>query len=197
MSDYSFADYPDGANLPERLRSLIERELEEAEEIRWSGQPAPRLFARRSLPIVLFGIPLYGVRRILDGRRGWIQGPQFQSGLRLFSAVWDSIRLDRIRDAELALVDVAKITPTAYVITDRRAIIFEGGFGTTNIRSFRGEQLGDLRRKERDDGFGDLIFDRKVSHDSDGRSQYTDIGFLAIPDVKAVEELVRGIVGRK
>jgi hypothetical protein len=86
-----------------------------------------------------------------------------------------------------------KARRTAYVLTTARAIIFDGGFSTT-IRSFGPDRLTDLRRKQRADGSGDVIFERKLSYDSDGDRQSTDHGFLAIADVKGVEDMVRQLV---
>ncbi len=86
-----------------------------------------------------------------------------------------------------------KAKKTVYVITTARAITFDGGF-STSIRSFSPDHLTNLRRKQRSDGSGDLIFERKQSYHRNGSRRTSDHGFLAIPDVKTVENLVRQLV---
>ncbi|MGX9415713.1 hypothetical protein ACWU4D_00040 [Vibrio sp. WJH972] len=91
------------------------------------------------------------------------------------------------------LLMVYKAKRTAYIVTNSRAIIFDGGF-TTTIRSFNSTRLQDLRRKQRSDGSGDLIFERRFYTDGDGDRQFTDYGFLAIANVKEVERIVRTLI---
>lgn len=64
----------------------------------------------------------------------------------------------------------------------------------SEIRSFSPEQLRrGVERKQRGDGSGDLVFDRKIEYDEGGR-RWIDIGFLAIPNVKAVESILRDVL---
>jgi hypothetical protein len=79
---------------------------------------------------------------------------------------------------------------TLYVITDRRAIIFEGGWGIT-VRSFEPQGLTGLKRRQRSDGSGDLILDQKTWRDSDGDPRTKDVGFFGIEQVKEVEDMLR------
>ena len=90
-----------------------------------------------------------------------------------------------------------KARRSAYVLTDRRAILFTaGGRGSVTIRSFEPERLTDLRREQHADGSGDLVFAQDIRRDSDGDRHSTGVGFLAIREVKAVEELVRALAQR-
>ena len=84
-----------------------------------------------------------------------------------------------------------KARKIAYVITDQRAIVFAGGtWGSTTIRSFDPERLKDIRRVQKSDGTGDLIFERTWSSNGDGGRQFTDHGFLAIADVRDIEVMI-------
>lgn len=85
-----------------------------------------------------------------------------------------------------------KAFKTAYVITDRRVITFDGGWLTT-IRSYRPGQLQDVYRKERRDGSGDVIFARRAWRDSDGDRQSEELGFLRIRNPKEVEQMIKKI----
>ena len=78
----------------------------------------------------------------------------------------------------------------AYVLTDRRAIILSFGWrSSASVRSFEPSGLTDLQRRERADGSGDLIFTTDVS--SRGRNTSAAVGFVAIQNVKEVEDRVR------
>ena len=88
-----------------------------------------------------------------------------------------------------------KAKKTVYLLTDKQAIIFEGGWSTT-IRSYRPNQLGKITRKQKKDGSGDLIFETKVSFDGEGDRRRTHLGFIAIRNVKMVKELIDDLVNR-
>ncbi|MEL6110905.1 MAG: hypothetical protein AAFU85_33275, partial [Planctomycetota bacterium] len=73
--------------------------------------------------------------------------------------------------------------------SDRRAVIFEGGWSHT-IRSFRGEQLNGMFRREHKDGTGDIVLSEDVSRDSDGDRRFEEVGFQRIRDAKSVEAML-------
>jgi len=79
---------------------------------------------------------------------------------------------------------------TAYVITDRRAIVVAGG-GMTTIRSYPPEKLGDVFRRERSDGTGDVVFSTEVVQGARGRNTQEDLGFLGVAEPKKVEEMLK------
>jgi hypothetical protein len=85
---------------------------------------------------------------------------------------------------------------TCYALTDKRAIICEPGwFGHWKTSSYMAHDLGRLKRRERPDGSGNLIFEeiRTISSDSHGRARtHTHWrGFLNVANVREVEKLVR------
>lgn len=88
-----------------------------------------------------------------------------------------------------------------YAVTDRRCLVWfrEGIAGGYVIRTYHAEDLGNMYRRERSDGVGDLIFQAQaVALPSDNGSaiQSTrEYGFYAIPDVAEVERLVRDTFG--
>jgi hypothetical protein len=82
---------------------------------------------------------------------------------------------------------------TVYVITDRRAITFEGGWSSTTIRNYPPEKLTDIFRTEKRDGSGNVIIARRAWRDSDGDKQTEELGFLRIADVKDVERRLQNL----
>jgi hypothetical protein len=184
----------DSTTLSRELRSQVEMELQSGERIAWMDQPIPGRLARGSLGLVIFGIPwtafsifwvtmaAKGMSKSGVGPIGWLFPlfgvPFILIGIGMLSSpYWARRRAERM----------------AYVLTDRRAMIIQGGWrGSVNVRSFDPAVLkGDLQRKQHADGSGDLIFTQELRRGSKGRQYATNIGFLAVRDVKAVEEMVR------
>jgi len=192
-------NYPDTARLPQQLRSLVEAELQSGERITWMEQPIPGRMARMTLPIVLFGIPWTGFALFWTGAAAWgtskIQsGRGLFSGFPLFGLPFILIGFGMLSSPYWAR---RRARRSAYVLTDRRAILFTAGWrGSVTVRTFMPERLTDLRRKQHTDGSGDLVFAQDIRRDSDGDRHSTDVGFLAIREVKSVEELVRTLAQR-
>jgi hypothetical protein len=87
-----------------------------------------------------------------------------------------------------------KAKNTCYILTDRRAIIVDGGvFGSRTIHSFQPERLTAMSRTERKDGSGDLVFEQFTTRQGSGHTT-TRRGFIAIDNVRDVEELVNQMV---
>lgn len=185
--------------LPNELRSMIESEIHAGERIAWVEQPVPGRLARASWPIVLFGIPWTAFAIFWTASAAWgisnSRNAGFFWAFPLFGLPFILIGLGMLSSPFWIRQQASR---SAYVLTDRRAIIFRAGWrGSVTVRSFEPERLNDLRRKQNTDGSGDLVFVQDLHRDSDGDSRSTDVGFLAVSDVKAVEALVRGLVQKK
>lgn len=83
---------------------------------------------------------------------------------------------------------------TVYVITNLRAITFEGG-RSSRIRSYRPETLTNIYRTERRDGSGDVVLARLTGHDKFG-GWHEELGFLRVHDVKDVEWRLKALAER-
>jgi len=79
---------------------------------------------------------------------------------------------------------------TVYVITNMRAITIVGGRIVT-IRSYPPEELKNIYRKEKHDGTGDAIFDKKERLDSGGESHKEYLKFSWIKNPKEVESFLK------
>ena len=201
--------------LPPPLQARVEAELDKNERLLWVGQPNPRRFMLQALPILLFGIPftafavfwmviasgmMFGAADMMDGFGGGIFAcfplfglPFLFIGLAMLTApLWMARRAGQ----------------TFYALTDQRAILWEANlWGGVAVRMYRGPDLTRMRRNEYNDGSGDLIFEEYVtlSHGpghSDFHGDYgrrvrwnrQQHGFLAIPRVREVEEIVRKVL---
>ncbi|RBP45795.1 hypothetical protein DES53_102177 [Roseimicrobium gellanilyticum] len=164
-------------NLPKDVAVLVEAELHSSERVVWTGQPIPGRFAWRGIGDVLFGIP-WTAFTIFCMVKGDDSSKLF--GLPfLLIGVWLLSGPYRMR---------LKAARTAYVVTDKRALILEGDWcRSTAIRSCEPQHLGDIRCVQKPDRSGDIIFGcTAISSD-----EIADYGFLGIHDVKHVETLVR------
>jgi hypothetical protein len=182
------------SSLPRELRSQVEMELQSGERIVWMDQPIPGHMARGTLGLIIFGIPwtAFAVFWTVMAAKGTssMKGGAITWLFPLFGVPFIFIGIGMLSSPYWARRRAERM---AYVITDRRAIIFQGGWrGSINVRSFEPSTLkGDLQRKQHADGSGDLIFTQELRRGSKGRQYTTNIGFLAVREVKAVEEMVR------
>jgi hypothetical protein len=96
-----------------------------------------------------------------------------------------------------------KARNSIYVITDRRAISFEGGLTLRNMKitSFLLNQLQNIYRNERQDGMGDIILFRSVLNNNTNDPHYNhhnynerpvrmEDGFLNIRNTREVHRLL-------
>jgi hypothetical protein len=180
--------------LPADLERAVTDELAAGERIVWGVQPLARRFLLQTLPVVVFGVPWTAFSVFWTvmaaggvasaGAAGWwawifpLWGVPFVLvGLAMLSAPYGAWRGAR---------------RTLYLVTDRRALAFTAkGRAAIEVRAFAPDALGALRRVQRPDGSGDLFFARDEWRDSDGDRRTADVGFTAVPDVRAAEEAVR------
>jgi hypothetical protein len=178
------------------LSSLVDAELAKGDRIAWIGQPIPSLLASTAIPNVLIGIPFTAFALF------WIAGA---SGFRWPGFARPSALLV-LWGIPFVLVGLWMLTSpywmyrkalrTVYAITDRRALIIEAGFwGRVQVRSFEPWSLAILARTQRADGSGNLVFQREYRHQR-RHAHYVDIGFLAVPNVKEVEDRIRELIGK-
>lgn len=168
---------------PLQLKDKVQRELEPGERIAWQAMPKPHYFSSTSTAAFLFAIPWTAFAIF------WMFGAS-QSGNLAFTSFGIPFVLVGLGLLSSPLWAYRKSRNSIYVITDRRAITFEGGF-TITIRSYEPERLKDLYRKEHKDGTGDVIISRHEWKDSEGDLQKLEIGFMRIEEPKMVESLLK------
>jgi len=215
----------DIASLPDNLQRLVGGELASGERIRWIGQPVPQsTFSRQRLVLFLFAFPwilfalfwMAGASGVFDPVNGFQGFGQLDTPRLVFAIfglpfvvvgiglLWSPFWM------RWCVLQAAQ--RTAYLVTDSRAIVFDGGYSgnndlaamltllvqllgkTTSIRSWTAEQLGRIERVERDDNSGDVIFgEGSLIPEGDRRSPSTKAGFFSIPDAKEVEALLKSL----
>ena len=78
---------------------------------------------------------------------------------------------------------------TVYAVTDRRLMILRK-FPRRVVLSYEPKDIGQIVRRERSGGRGDVIF-REVQIRRRGRTRVRKIGFFGVHHVRRVEEVVR------
>ena len=147
--------------------------------------PIPSYFKSSSLALFLFAIPWTSFALF------WMAGSWYQSESIPFTLFGVPFVLIGIGMLLAPLWTYKKALKTVYVISDQRALTFDGGWSTTSIRSYQPHQLDTIYRKEKKDGSGDIILSVRSWCDSDNDKQQEELGFMRIENVKKVETILK------
>jgi hypothetical protein len=158
-------------DLPATFHALLDAELGRGERVVWIGTPRRLRLRARALGDALFALLWNVAIALLISAIAKVAGllclfgmPFLMVGLSLLVAP-----LQAFRDA----------AATFYVVTDRRAIVFEGDASVSVPR----ERMNNLARTVRRDGSGDLVFFEEA-----GAKGTRRIGFYGVPRVRDVEQ---------
>lgn len=175
------------AELPERLRDKVHRELERGERVLWLDTAVPRLFDNASLGMVLISVPwtAFAVYWMYLAGSGEKQG-----GFRYFYLFGLPFVLIGLGMMISPLWVYLRTSWTAYLLTSRRAIVIEYGWNSI-VRSFLPQEIGLIFRKDLRDGTGDVILGRREWRDTEGETKGEDLGFLGVREPQEVERQVR------
>jgi hypothetical protein len=171
-------------DISRELQSMVDRELEPGESVKWIGMPIPRFFTRASTGSFLFAIPWTAFAIF------WMFGAWHQSENVPFTLFGVPFVLIGFGMMSVPLFTYRRSFKTVYVITDKRAITFTGGWSTT-VRSYPPDTLREIYRKERKDGTGDVVISRRAWRDSDGDRQSEELGFLRVDSPKEIEDMLK------
>ena len=176
--------------VPRPLQDLVDRELESGERVEWMDMPIPRFFTPASTAAFLFAIPWTAFAIFWMCGAAGFKMPDFTKGFDLFPLFGVPFVLIGMAMLSTPVWTYRKSFNTVYMITNRRAVTFEGGRATT-IRSYPPDKLQDIFRKERRDGTGDVVIARRAWRDSDGDRHTEELGFLRVRNPQEVEQMLR------
>lgn len=174
------------------IQARIRAELRPGETVTWSGQPDPARLMRAGFLAWLFFVPWTAFALFWTAGAAGFKFPDFStaSTFQLLFPLWGlpfvAIGIGGMSAPWLAQ---RKALNTIYVITNQRALSIEGGKSVT-VRSYLAADLGVIERTERPDGSGDLILFTRNERDSDGDTRKRKEGFLAVANVRKVEEMI-------
>ncbi len=187
------------------------RELTDGEELLWSGRPDPKSksIASPGSVFLILGIvfTVVGIAMLLGGFiiLGTVEGRGREASIGLF-VTGGVFFIMGITFAISGLFLRSTPRNTLYAVTNRRAIILRTGRYLT-VDSYGKSEIGQVRRLERPDGTGDLIFSMQRSasgygygnsggyssygsYSGTGMSRYGAGMFNGITNVHAVERIV-------
>jgi hypothetical protein len=182
-------------SIPQPLRDKVERELESDERFEWIAMPKRACFTPGATAAFLFGIPWTAFALFWIAGAANFKVPQFNQGFDLFPLFGIPFVLIGCGMLSAPLWAYRNSGKSVYLITNRRAITFIGGWLTT-IRSFPPEKLTDVYRKEKADGSGNVIIARNSISDGEGSRQFEGLGFLQVANAKDVEHRLKVLAKR-
>jgi hypothetical protein len=165
---------------------MVDRELEPGESVKWIGMPIPRFFTGASTGMFLFAIPWTAFAIF------WMFGAWHQSKNLPFTLFGVPFLLAGVGLFSTPLFTYRRSFKTVYVVTDKRAITFSGGWSTI-VRSYPPDALREIYRKERKDGTGDVVISRRAWRDSDGDRHSEELGFLRVENPKEIEDMLKSL----
>lgn len=189
------------SKLSSEQESRVQSELESGEQLLWTGRPRAGRLILESIPLVLFGIPwtaftIFFISMVTfsvmqDGNKKEPVLGLYSFLLLLFGVPFVLVGLWMLSSP---LWMYRQIKQICYAITNRRVILWDPNsfWGAMYIRSYVPRQLASLLRTERADGSGDLIFEEQYYQTrGQHKPRAQRIGFMAIDNVRTVDELVR------
>jgi len=170
----------------------VTRQLDPGEGLLWSGSPSPGRMALSAVPAMVFGIPFGGFAAYWMYMAYTItsksKGPDASNLFPLFGVPFLLIGLGMLTAPFWAYLAAGR---TQYALTSKRALIVSNLF-TLSVKSFTWDEMGELQRVERAGGEGDLFFAQHAVVTRRGATVLKRVGFLGIPDVRSVEQMIRG-----
>ncbi len=164
-------------HIPEDVR----HELRADETPQWIGYPIPKQYAiQEGLTLFLFGIPWTAFVIFWESQA-------MKSGNLFFQLGGIPFILVGLYLLANPLLEYWRALRTAYAVTNQRLLILNGLL-QPSVESY--VPPFDIKRKERRDGTGTIIFARKEKKGGKGGSYSEDIGFFAVPNVREVEESI-------
>lgn len=172
---------------------IATRTLDPGERLLWSGSPSPNRSATQVLPAAFFGIPFAGFAAfwMYTAYHMTSRGAHMPGGWALFPLFGTPFLLIGLGVILSPLWAYLGAQRTVYAVTDQRALIISSA-GARGVQSFSHDDIGDLSMVERSDGSGDLFFANRSVVTQRGVTSLQRVGFVGIPEVRTVEQLLRG-----
>lgn len=186
---------PINPQIPFKTTQRIQSQLQSGEGIRWIGQPNPRTMVIASIGIFLFGIFWTGFAIFWVCGASGFKIPDFKNGFSFFPLFGIPFVLIGFGMLLSPLISYCKAKMTYYVVTDRRALIFDDA-RETHIQSFGPDKLQEIERIELPNGTGNIMFGYTMSTDLINTNRPVKVGFIGIPNVRSVETLISEITKR-
>lgn len=168
------------------VQSVITRELQDGEDVVWSGTQNPGRFVHafllKALIPTFWTIGMILIAAMTNSDLHWTDASRW-GHFQWVAAFVASIGPIGVFASVLAF---KKQRPTIYFVTNRRAVSMYGK-GFSSVASYWPDQLNNTSRTERPDGTGDVEFERVRQIDGSGEFVVSLHGFYGIQNAAQAE----------
>ncbi|OFX14446.1 MAG: hypothetical protein A2Z18_00235 [Armatimonadetes bacterium RBG_16_58_9] len=172
-------------HIPAELQKKVDQEIEPGERILWIDMPIPKSWTAGSTVAFLCGVPWTAFWTCGAWDVQWERfNPNWSKWYFLIGAVL--CILVGLVFLTMPIWAYIAARQTVYVITDRRAITFEGKW-RTRIWSYPPSTLQGFSVREKKDGTGDII----MPVAPDGNRYLGGVGFMNIRNLREAEVLLK------
>lgn len=178
-------------------RHIAQSVLRTEERLLWSGRPDPRRVALQTLPLFILGIPWIALALYWTAASFGFRMPDFTPQnligfWPLFGLLFSIMGLVLMA---LPVLAYRRAERTVYAITDRRCLIITTG-GIHYVDAYGEEDIGSIKRIDRRNGTGDLVFSASAAGAAKDASRLRKAVFYGIPGVRQAEETARRAFGK-
>jgi hypothetical protein len=190
--------------LPRELIARLTRELA-GERILWAGQPAPRVALWSSIAIWLFAIPwlafalaweLLALGVFINTGVGKVEGPGgiFSYLFPLFGLPFVLIGLGLVGTPFWKAYMAKRMV---HVVTDKRLVTAQLRGALFSVETIEPRRIVSITRVEGKAGLGSMSLLLGMTRDSDGDLVERRETWVGVPEVKALENVLRSVMAGK
>lgn len=176
------------------VQRIAQSVVRTGESLLWSGQPDPRRIALQTLPIFILAIPWTAFALFWIATASGFKLPSFDPSnyFSLFPFFGVPFVLIGLTTLALPYWAYRRANRTVYAVTDQRCLMITTG-KRMYVDSYAAEDIGAIKRVERRNGTGDLIFAASATDAAKDLTRIRKTGFYGIPNVRLVEDIVRSV----
>ena len=178
---------------PASIAEAVSRELQ-AERVLWAASPDRWAYASKYWKTALFGIPFASFAIFWIYQATHVPAAKNAHGFAVFFPLWGLMFVLVGLSMLLSPLWAAWAAGSVYyVVTERRAIIFEKKF-KLNIQSFSRAAVSGYERVSSGGPGGNIIFQRITDRSGRGATRVREIGFIGLPEYAGAEQALNKLV---
>jgi hypothetical protein len=176
-------------NLPFHLQEILKKQIGSDEKLLWCTQPDPQRYFKRKAFFLLFGgfFTAFSVFWVVIAGTMIGFGDNFEFPFSLFPFFGIPFIFVGLYLIYTPFKERATAKQSVCAVTTKKAILIEG----KSVNIYPPERLTQITTTLDTNGKGDVIFDKKVSHTTNGVPSYTEIGFLGIENPNEISLLLQ------
>jgi hypothetical protein len=178
---------------PPSIAEAVSRELQ-GERVLWAASPDRWAYASRYWKTALFGIPFASFAIFWTYQASHVPTAKGSPGFAVFFPLWGLMfvlfGLSMLLSPLLAAWSAGSVY---YVVTERRAVIFEKKL-KLKIQSFSRSAVSAYERVSSGGPGGNIIFQRIADRGGRGATRVKEIGFIGLPEYSEAEQALNKLL---